>query len=102
MVLAVERVCRLWVLSICSSVNRVVLISAILQNLRTKTAITLIRQAGSRSSHTKNVTNPTITIHYFRKLTQTVNKLKIETSISLRTRDEEVEIYGKPDCWRFG
>lgn len=35
MVLAVNRVCRLWVLSIFSSVNRVVLISAILQNLRT-------------------------------------------------------------------
>jgi hypothetical protein len=30
-----------------------------------------------------------------RKLTQMVNKLKIETSISLRMRDEEVEIQGK-------
>ena len=34
-----------------------------------------------------------------RKLPQTVNKLKIETSISLEMRDEEVEIYGKPNCW---
>ncbi len=34
-----------------------------------------------------------------RKLPQTVNRLKIETSISLRMRDEEVKVYGKPDCW---
>ena len=34
-----------------------------------------------------------------RKLPQTVNKMKIETSISLEMRDEEVEIYGKPNCW---
>jgi len=33
-----------------------------------------------------------------RKLTQMVNKLKIETSISLRMRDEEVEIHGKSNC----
>ena len=39
---------------------------------------------------------------FFRKLTQTVNKLKIETSISLEMRDEEVEIYGKPNCWDIG
>jgi dTDP-glucose 4,6-dehydratase len=29
-----------------------------------------------------------------RKLPQTVNNMKIETSISLEMRDEEVEIYG--------
>ena len=38
----------------------------------------------------------------FRKLPQTVNKMKIETSISLEMRDEEVEIYGKPNCWDIG
>jgi hypothetical protein len=37
-----------------------------------------------------------------RKLTQMVNKLKIESSISLRLRDEEVEIHGKPNCWDIG
>ena len=37
-----------------------------------------------------------------RKLTQMVNKLKIETSISLRMRDEEVEIHGKSNCWDIG
>ena len=37
-----------------------------------------------------------------RKLPQRVNKLKIETSISLEMRDEEVEIYGKPNCWHIG
>ena len=37
-----------------------------------------------------------------RKLTQMVNKLKIETSISLRVRDEEVKIYGKSDRWNIG
>ena len=31
-----------------------------------------------------------------------VNKLKIETSISLRMRDEEVEIHGKSNCWDIG
>jgi len=31
-----------------------------------------------------------------------VNKLKIETSISLRVRDEEVKIYGKSDRWNIG
>jgi UDP-N-acetylmuramoylalanine-D-glutamate ligase len=31
-----------------------------------------------------------------------VNKLKIETSISLEMRDEEVEIYGKPNCGILG
>jgi putative transposase len=39
---------------------------------------------------------------YLRKLTQMVNKLKIETSISLRMRDEEVEIHGKSNCWDIG
>ena len=39
---------------------------------------------------------------YTRKLTQMVNKLKIETSISLRMRDEEVEIHGKSNCWDIG
>jgi hypothetical protein len=33
---------------------------------------------------------------------QTVNNMKIETSISLEMRDEEVEIYGKPNCWDIG
>ena len=37
-----------------------------------------------------------------RKLPLEVNKLKIETSISLRVRDEEVKIYGKSDCWNIG
>jgi hypothetical protein len=37
-----------------------------------------------------------------RKLPQTVNNMKIETSISLEMRDEEVEIYGKPNCWDIG
>ena len=37
-----------------------------------------------------------------RKLTPMVNKLKIETSISLRMRDEEVEIHGKSNCWDIG
>ena len=39
---------------------------------------------------------------FCRKLPQRVNKLKIETSISLEMRDEEVEIYGKPNCWDIG
>ena len=39
---------------------------------------------------------------YVRKLPLTVNKLKIETSISMEMRDEEVEIYGKPNCWHIG
>ena len=39
---------------------------------------------------------------WVRKLTQMVNKLKIETSISLRMRDEEVEIHGKSNCWDIG
>jgi hypothetical protein len=46
--------------------------------------------------------NPTIYKSFSRKLPQTVNKLKIETSISLEMRDEEVEIYGKPNCWDIG
>ena len=37
-----------------------------------------------------------------RKLPYKVNKLKIETSISLRVRDEEVKIYRKSDCWNIG
>lgn len=39
---------------------------------------------------------------FIRKLPQTVNNMKIETSISLEMRDEEVEIYGKPNCWDIG
>ena len=31
-----------------------------------------------------------------------VNKLKIETSISLRMRAEEVEIHGKSNFWDIG
>ena len=42
------------------------------------------------------------TYAWVRKLTQMVNKLKIETSISLRMRDEEVEIHGKSNCWDIG
>ena len=38
----------------------------------------------------------------FRKLPIKVNKLKMETSISLRVRDEEVKIYGKSDRWNIG
>lgn len=40
--------------------------------------------------------------YLIRKLPQTVNNMKIETSISLEMRDEEVEIYGKPNCWDIG
>jgi hypothetical protein len=42
------------------------------------------------------------TLRSLRKHPETGNKLKIETSISLRMRDEEVEIYGKPNCWDIG
>jgi hypothetical protein len=45
---------------------------------------------------------PVMVIQETRKLPQMVNKLKIETSISLEMRDEEVEIYGKPNCWNIG
>jgi hypothetical protein len=37
-----------------------------------------------------------------RRLTVFGNKIKIEASVLLGDRDEEVEIYGKPDCWDFG
>ena len=39
---------------------------------------------------------------YFRKLPQIENNMKIEASISLRRRDEEVKVYGEPDCWNLG
>ena len=28
--------------------------------------------------------------------------MKIEASVLLGDRDEEVEVYGEPDCWDFG
>jgi hypothetical protein len=28
--------------------------------------------------------------------------MKIEASISLRRRDEEVKVHGEPDCFQFG
>ena len=37
-----------------------------------------------------------------RRLTVFGNKMKIEASVLLGDRDEEVEIYGKPDYWDFG
>ena len=37
-----------------------------------------------------------------RKLPQIENNMKIEASISLRRRDEEVKVYGEPDCWNLG
>jgi len=37
-----------------------------------------------------------------RKLPQIENNMKIEASISLRRRDEEVKIHGEPDCWNLG
>jgi hypothetical protein len=39
---------------------------------------------------------------WVRSLTVFGNKMKIEASVLLGDRDEEVEIYGKPDCWDFG
>ena len=37
-----------------------------------------------------------------RKLPQNENNMKIEASISLRRRDEEVKVHGEPDCWNLG
>ena len=37
-----------------------------------------------------------------RKLPQIENNMKIEASISLRRRDEEVKVHGEPDCWNLG
>ena len=37
-----------------------------------------------------------------RKLPQNENNIKIEASISLRRRDEEVKVHGEPDCWNLG
>ena len=37
-----------------------------------------------------------------RKLPQIENNIKIEASISLRRRDEEVKVHGEPDCWNLG
>ena len=37
-----------------------------------------------------------------RKLPQIENNMKIEASISLRRRDEEVKIYREPDCCNLG
>ena len=39
---------------------------------------------------------------YKRKLPQNENNMKIEASISLRRRDEEVKVHGEPDCWNLG
>jgi hypothetical protein len=37
-----------------------------------------------------------------RKLPQIENNMKIEASISLRRRDEEVKVQEEPDCWNLG
>ncbi len=37
-----------------------------------------------------------------RKLPQIENNMKIEASISLRRRDEEVKVHGEPDCCNLG
>jgi len=37
-----------------------------------------------------------------RKLPQIENNMKIEASISLRRRDEEVKVHGEPDCCDLG
>jgi hypothetical protein len=39
---------------------------------------------------------------YLRKLPQIENNMKIEASISLRRRDEEVKVHGEPDCCDLG
>jgi hypothetical protein len=39
---------------------------------------------------------------YTRKLPQNENNMKIEASISLRRRDEEVKVHGEPDCCNLG
>ena len=39
---------------------------------------------------------------WVRKLPQIENNMKIDASISLRRRDEEVKVYGEPDCWNLG
>ena len=39
---------------------------------------------------------------FFRKLPQIENNMKIEASISLRRRDEEVKVHGEPDCCNIG
>ena len=40
--------------------------------------------------------------HITRKLPQIENNMKIEASISLRRRDEEVKVHGEPDCCNLG
>jgi hypothetical protein len=37
----------------------------------------------------------------FRRLPFFGNKMKIEASVLLGDGDEEVEVYGEPDCWDF-
>jgi hypothetical protein len=37
-----------------------------------------------------------------RKFLQIENNIKIEASISLRRRDEEVKVHGEPDCCDLG
>jgi transposase-like protein len=39
---------------------------------------------------------------FSRKLPQIENNMKIEASISLRRRDEEVKVHGEPDCCNLG
>ena len=39
---------------------------------------------------------------YLHKLPQIENNIKIEASISLRRRDEEVKVHREPDCFQFG
>ena len=41
-------------------------------------------------------------INSVRKLPQIENNMKIEASISLRRRDEEVKVHGEPDCCNLG
>jgi hypothetical protein len=48
------------------------------------------------------VAGPQELIKTLRRLPLFGNKMKIEASVLLGDRDEEVEIYGKPDCWDFG
>ena len=50
----------------------------------------------------KASSNTRIFVEEGRKLPQIENNMKIEASISLRRRDEEVKVHGEPDCWNLG
>jgi hypothetical protein len=67
-------------------------------NLRIKPSKRLVRDKSEGLTVPEGISQ----VWSMRKLPKTVNKSEIETSISLRTRDEEVKIYGNPDCWHFG